>query len=93
MLFRLREELAKGTGVDEAFHKVLRTAGTACLFVAAAVTGGYAVQAFSRGYYPHTWTAFLIGTAMIVSVTAALTVMPSLILKFRPKFIFDGVKK
>jgi len=93
MLFRLREELGKGTEVDEAFRKVLRTAGKACLFVASAVAGGYAVQAFSRGYYPHTWTAILIATAMIVSVTAALTIMPALILKFRPKFIFDGVKK
>jgi predicted RND superfamily exporter protein len=90
MLFRLREELAMGTEEHEAFRKVLRTAGKACLFVASAVAGGYAVQAFSRGYYPHTWTAILIGTAMLVSVTAALTVMPALVLKFRPKFIFNG---
>ncbi len=90
MLFRLREELAKGTGEDEAFRKVLGTAGKACLFVASAVAGGYAVQALSRGYYPHTWNAILIGTAMLVSVTAALTVMPALVLKFRPKFIFNG---
>lgn len=90
MLFRLREELALGTEENEAFRKVLRTAGKACLFVASAVAGGYAVQAFSRGYYPHTWNALLIGTAMLVSVTAALTVMPALVLRFRPKFIFNG---
>ena len=90
MLFRLREELALGTEENEAFRKVLRTAGKACLFVASAVAGGYAVQAFSRGYYPHTWNALLIATAMLVSVTAALTVMPALVLKFRPKFIFNG---
>jgi hypothetical protein len=30
---------------------------------------------------------------MIVSVTAALTVMPALVLKFKPKFIFGGDKK
>ena len=90
ILFRLREELALGTEENEAFRKVLRTAGKACLFVASAVAGGYAVQAFSRGYYPHTWNALLIGTAMLVSVTAALTVMPALVLKFRPKFIFNG---
>jgi outer membrane lipoprotein-sorting protein len=58
--------------------------------VASAVAGGYAVQLFSKGYYPHTWSAILIGAAMIVSVTAALTVMPALVLKFRPKFIFNG---
>jgi uncharacterized protein len=92
MLFRLREELAKGIDEDQAFRNVMRTAGKACLFVASAVAGGYAVQAFSRGYYPHTWNALLIGTAMLVSVTAALTVMPALVLKFRPKFIFNGAK-
>ena len=90
MLFRLREELAKGIDEDQAFRNVMRTAGKACLFVASAVAGGYAVQAFSRGYYPHTWNALLIGTAMLVSVTSALTVMPALVLKFRPKFIFNG---
>jgi predicted RND superfamily exporter protein len=90
MLFRLREEMAKGTEENEAFRKVLRTAGKACLFVASAVAGGYAVQAGSRGYYPHTWNALLIGTAMVVSVTAALTVMPALVHKYRPKFIFKG---
>jgi uncharacterized protein len=92
MLFRLREELAKGIDENQAFRNVMRTAGKACLFVASAVAGGYAVQAFSRGYYPHTWNALLIGTAMLVSVTAALTVMPALVLKFRPKFIFNGAK-
>jgi len=93
MLFRLREEVAKGTELELAVRKVLNSAGKACLFVASAVAGGYAVQAGSRGYYPHTWTAILIGTAMLVSVTAALTVMPALVLKFRPSFIFKGVKK
>ena len=93
MLFRLREELAKGTEENQAFRNVLNTAGKACLFVASAVAGGYAVQALSRGYYPHTWTAILIGTAMLVSVTGALTVMPALVLKFRPKFIFNGASK
>jgi uncharacterized protein len=90
ILFRLREEFAKGTEENQAFRNVLRTAGKACLFVASAVAGGYAVQATSRGYYPHTWNALLIGTAMLVSVTAALTVMPALVLKFRPKFIYNG---
>lgn len=90
MLFRLREELAKGTAENEAFLKVLTSAGKACLFVASAVAGGYAVQALSRGYYPHTWNAILIGTAMLVSVTAALTVMPALVYRFKPKFIYNG---
>ena len=90
MLFRLREELSAGTEEDEAFRKVLRTAGKACLFVASAVASGYSVQLFSAGYYPQVWSAVLIGAAMIVSVTAALTVMPVLVRRSRPAFIYGG---
>lgn len=92
-LFRLREELSKGTEETKAYHTVLTTAGKACLFVASAVAGGYAVQALSFGYYPHAWNALLIGTAMLVSVTSALTVMPALVHKFKPRFIYNGAAK
>jgi len=90
MLYRLKEELGKGTPENEALRRVLRTAGKACLFVASAVAGGYAVQLFSNGYYPHVWSGVLIGAGMIVSVTAALTLMPALLMKFRPRFVFGG---
>ena len=52
LLFRLREEVGKGTEVNAAFHKVLTTAGKACLFVASAVAGGYAVQGIAAPFSP-----------------------------------------
>jgi hypothetical protein len=90
LLYRMREESRRGIDEKAATHKVLATAGKASLFVASAVAGGYAVQLLSFGFYPHTWNAILIACAMLVSVTAALTLLPALVLKFRPKFVFEG---
>ena len=90
LVYRLREEI--GQGVDEvtAVRHVLATAGKACLFVASAVAVGYGVLWFSPGFYIHSWLATLIACSMLVSVFAALTLIPALVLVFRPKFIFNG---
>jgi uncharacterized protein len=90
LIYRLREELAHGLGEHAAVIEVLRSAGKASLFVASAVAGGYAVLFFSFGFHVHQWLAALICTAMLVSVIAALTLIPSLIVTFRPRFVFAG---
>jgi uncharacterized protein len=91
LIYRLREELARGLGERAAIIEVLRSAGKASLFVASAVAGGYAVLFLSFGFHVHQWLAALICTAMLVSVFAALTLIPSLVLTFRPQFVFAGV--
>ena len=88
LIYRLREELAGGLDEARAVTQALNTAGKAILFVASAVAGGYGVLIFSYGFYVHMWFAVLIATAMLVSAFAALTVLPSLLLTFRPRFIF-----
>lgn len=93
LIYRLREELAKGMDESDAVRLVLNTAGKACLFVAIAISVGYGVLLFSFGFYMHIWLAILIATAMMVSVFAALFLIPSLMLTFRPDFVFKGVKK
>ncbi|MFN0318093.1 MAG: outer membrane lipoprotein-sorting protein [Burkholderiales bacterium] len=90
LIYRLREELAAGADETAAVRNALATAGKASLFVASAVAGGYAVLLFSFGFYIHIWLAILIATAMLVSAMGALTVIPALILSFRPRFIFNG---
>ncbi len=89
LIYRLREELAAGATETTAIHNALNTAGKASLFVASAVAGGYSVLLFSFGFYIHIWMAILIGCAMLVSVFAALILIPALILSFRPRFIFN----
>ena len=93
LIYRLREELANGMDESDAVRLVLNTAGKACLFVAIAISAGYGVLLFSFGFYIHIWLATLIATAMMVSVFAALFLIPSLVLTFRPDFVFKGVKK
>ena len=93
LIFRLREELRNGLSEAEAVRKVLATAGKACLFVATAIAVGYGVLLFSIGFNVHKWLATLIGTSMMVSVFAALFLIPTLVLTFRPDFVYRGVKK
>ncbi|MDD2719772.1 MAG: outer membrane lipoprotein-sorting protein [Gallionella sp.] len=88
LIYRLREELAQGHEENVAIRKVLTSAGKASLFVASAVAAGYGVLLFSFGFYIHIWMAILISMAMLVSAFAALLLIPSLILTFRPNFIF-----
>lgn len=88
LIFRLREELERGSGDAAAVRKVIGTAGQAVLFVAIAVAAGYGVLLTSFGFNMHKWLSMLIGTAMIVSALSALVLIPALILSFRPNFIF-----
>jgi outer membrane lipoprotein-sorting protein len=90
LISRLREELARGVDERVAFRGALVTAGKAILFVASAVAGGYGVLVFSYGFYIHMWLALLIATAMLVSSLGALTILPSLIIACRPRFVFGS---
>lgn len=88
MIYRMRESLRDGMSPTEAVAHTMQTAGTACLYVALAVAGGYSVLLLSFGFHIHAWIAILIIAAMTVSVLAAITLIPSWILTFRPRFIF-----
>ena len=93
LIFRLREEIRNGIAEEEAVRRVMATAGKACLFVAIAISVGYGVLFFSVGFNIHIWLATLIATSMLTSVIAALFLIPSVVLTFRPGFVYGGVKK
>jgi hypothetical protein len=88
LVYRLREELDQGIEEAVAVRTALTTAGKASVFVASAVAGGYGLLALSWGFNIHIWFAILIMSAMLVSCLGALTLLPSLILTFHPRFIF-----
>jgi hypothetical protein len=89
-LYRLREERRRLTSDTEAFRVALATSGRAVLFVAASISAGFAVLA-----YPPYLGMRLFGTlmplSMMLSCLAALSIMPVLALRLRPKFIFGQV--
>ena len=85
-LFRLREELAKGEGLEEALERTLATSGRAILFVSSAIAAGYLTLCFS-GFAYHIRLGTLVALAMAVSSIASLTVLPALIRVIRPRFL------
>ena len=87
LLYRIREELQKTPDVDTALFNVMRTAGKAVVYVASAITCGYAVLMLSFNFYVHIWFGLLIVLSMIVSATSALVLIPSLIKLATPKFL------
>jgi predicted RND superfamily exporter protein len=85
IISRYREELRKDAAF--ALENTLNSAGKACMYVATAVAFGYGVLALSFGFKVHQWLALLIATAMFVSVLAALSLVPALLERYRPKFL------
>ncbi|GIW41909.1 MAG: hypothetical protein KatS3mg076_2486 [Candidatus Binatia bacterium] len=85
LIFRIREEW-KNYPPEEAVRRSLSTSGKAVFFVSSAVAAGYLLLPFS-GF--SIWTRLGVLTALIVSVSAlaAITVLPSLVLLGRPKFL------
>ena len=92
MLYRMREQVRAGDDANTATRQTLATAGKAALYVATAVAGGYGVLALSIGYNVHLWLSLFIVLAMVVSVWASLTLVPGLVLSWKPRFIFESGK-
>ena len=90
MVYRMREELAKGGAADEALARAFRSAGKAVLFVSTAVAGGFGLLMLSWGFWVHFYLGFLVATAMLVSSITALTLLPAVIFRFRPRFVFSA---
>lgn len=90
LLHRIRELVRAGLNPEDAVRRALATAGKATLFVATAVAGGYGVLALSWGFHVHQWLAMFIVLAMVVSAISSLVLLPSLVLWFKPRFIFGG---
>jgi predicted RND superfamily exporter protein len=87
LIYRVREYVAQGLSLPDAVGSAVRTAGKACLFVATAVAGGYAVLLFSYDYKVHMWLSTFIIIAMLGAVLTALTLIPSAILALKPAFV------
>jgi predicted RND superfamily exporter protein/outer membrane lipoprotein-sorting protein len=88
MIYRMREELGRGGDVDEALHRAFRSAGKAVLFVSTAVAGGFGLLMLSWGFWVHFYLGFLVAVAMLVSSVTALTLLPAVVFRFKPRFVF-----
>jgi predicted RND superfamily exporter protein len=86
-LFRLREEHRRLGDDAAAIGAALRTSGRAVLFVASAIGAGFACMGWSP-YLGMELFGTLMPAAMVISCLAALTLMPVLVLRLRPRFIY-----
>jgi hypothetical protein len=86
-LYRLREERRRVGDDATAFSVALKTSGRAVLFVAASIGAGFAVMAWSP-YLGMRLFGTLMPLAMMLSCFAALSIMPVLVLRTRPRFIY-----
>jgi predicted RND superfamily exporter protein len=86
-LYRMREERARSADDVQALGAALRTSGRAVVFVAASISAGFAVIGISR-FYGLRLFGTLMPAAMLISCLAALSIMPVLVLRTRPRFIF-----
>jgi predicted RND superfamily exporter protein len=86
-LYRLREERSRLHDDAAALGAALHTSGRAVLFVAASIGAGFAVMGFSQ-YLGLRLFGTLMPVAMVLSCLAALSIMPVLVMRTRPRFIF-----
>lgn len=93
LLYRMRELERQGADEEQVVRGSLATAGKAALFVATAVAGGYGVLALSIGYNVHLWLSLFIVVAMVVSALASLLLVPSLVMYWKPAFVFRGRRR
>jgi uncharacterized protein len=90
-LYRLREEFRRSGMIEDALTAAMETSGRAVLFVALAISAGFAIYAISDFYSFHI-VGFFVPLTMLVSCLTALTLLPALVLLARPRFIFDPRK-
>jgi predicted RND superfamily exporter protein len=86
-LYRLREEHLRRASDEEALSVAMATSGRAVLLVAASIGAGFAVMAFSP-FLGMQLFGTLMPTAMGLSCLAALSLMPVLVMRTRPAFVF-----
>jgi hypothetical protein len=98
-LYRVREEYAHTLDGARALHAAMQTSGRAVVFVATAIAAGFSVMGIGSDFFGLRLVGTLMPVAMAISCVASLTVMPVLVLRTRPAFVFapraapaDGVE-
>jgi predicted RND superfamily exporter protein len=88
-IYRLREERRRIPDDVAALSRALETSGRAIIFVAASIGAGFAVMGFSK-FLGMRLFGTLMPTAMFFSSLASLSIMPVLVMRTRPAFIFGN---
>ncbi len=85
-LYRLREDYQNRGSLEAALRAMMETTGRAVLFVALAISAGFAVYLVSD-FYAFRILGIFMPLTMLTSSLTALTLLPALVLLLRPRFI------
>jgi len=85
-MYRFREQMSKGMSWEAALVETEKHSGKAILFVASAVALGYMCLMLS-GFKLHIYLGILVPLAMIVCSIGTLTIIPMIIMAFKPRFL------
>jgi hypothetical protein len=88
---RIREEIAAGLGVNGAIRKTFATTGKAVGFTAATLIGGVIMWVFISDLRFQADAAILLCVMLTLNAVAAIFLVPSWVLIFRPKFIVKAL--
>jgi uncharacterized protein len=88
-LYRFREAVQTSQTEGEALDTTFQSAGQAILYVATSVTCGYSLLMLSLGFNVHFWLGLMVSLSMAVAALATMTLLPALVMLFRPRFLFD----
>ena len=86
VLFRFREEASAISDIREQIERVLLSTGKAVFYVSSAIAAGYAILIFTGLLY-YRQLGGLVSSSMVLSSLAAVTLLPAMLLCFRPKFL------
>ncbi len=84
MIFRVREENRTAASLPDAVGAALLTSGKAIFFVSSAVALGYLVLPFA-GFSLWNRLGILTSTMILLAALGSLTLLPALVLRFRPR--------
>jgi uncharacterized protein len=90
-ILRMREEWRRSTSLESAVLSSMRTSGKAIFYVSSAITVGYMILAVS-GFSIWMRLGLLTALAVSTSALATLTVVPALIVVFKPQFLSAPVE-
>ena len=82
-IHRFREEIQGGCSYQEALHRCHSSIGYAMYYTSAIIIIGFSILAFSS-FLPTIYFGLFTGLAMLIAMVAALTLLPQLLIVFKP---------
>ncbi len=82
-IHRFREEIQGGCSYQEALHRCHGSIGYAMYYTSAIIIIGFSILVFSN-FLPTIYFGLFTGLAMLIAMVAALTLLPQLLIVFKP---------